>query len=740
MIKIEGLVERIIFRNDENGYTVAALSTEEDTITIVGNTPFIKIGDEVSLEGDFVFHPKYMEQFKFEKLQINLPTSISGIKKYLSGGLIPFIGKKTAEKIVEAFGEETLKIIEENPHRLKEIPGIGDKKLDKIIEAFKDQRELRNLLLFTSELGIGTNLNLRIYKKYGEGAVGVIKDNPYRLAQDIRGIGFRKADEIAETLGITKDSDNRMTAGLKYIMMLSQQEGHCYLPKDLLLKRASKLLEVDEESLDSVFIKMTIDPEFYIQKIDNEINCYYSGLFKAETNVAGKLLEIAKYPNKKGEVKVEKEIEEIESRQGIKLDSRQIEAINEAVDNGLLVITGGPGTGKTTTLKAIIEVFESMDLNVSLAAPTGRAAKRMTEATNREALTIHRLLDFSYSEDFPVFNKNQEEPLETDVLIIDEMSMVDISLMNSLLKALDNSIRLILVGDSSQLPSVGAGNVLRDIISSGEIKVVNLDKIFRQAEESMIVKNAHLINKGESPVLNEGNKDFFMIFDNNMKSSAETICNLVQKRLPDFYGVDPFKDIQVLTPMKKGEVGVNNLNTMLQNALNPKSKSKNEINYNGILFREGDRVMQIKNNYQIQWKSESDIFDFEGEGIFNGDMGYIEEIDLEENSVKVRIDDIKIVEYNYSNLDELRLSYVTTIHKSQGSEFPVVIIPLQWAPEMLLTRNLLYTGVTRASKLVVLVGQYKYLEYMINNNKIAQRYSKLDDRIRTLANIGKNYV
>lgn len=736
MITVEGTLEEIIYTNESNGYTVAILETSDDVITIVGYVPFLNIGETLKVEGEWTNHPNYGEQLKIANVSTVVPATLNGIVKYLSSGLIPYIGPKTAEKIVERFGVDSLDIIQYNPERLKEIEGIGDKKIEKIMEAFEEQRELKDIMVFLGQYDISPSYGVRIYKKYGKDTIRIIQENPYRLSEEVFGIGFKTADKIAQNMGIDLNSPYRIEAGIKFKLIEYAGSGHSFVPKDELLVEISKILQLDLELLEDSLRDLAIRGDIQIENINDEVVVYYMPYYKAESNVSRKIVELSRVELDPLNMEVEKEIKAIEEEEGILFAQKQIEAIKESVENGMLVITGGPGTGKTTTINAIIQVFEREQLEIVLGAPTGRAAKRMSQATNREAKTIHRLLEYSFLEGDMAFGKNEESPLEADVVIIDETSMVDILLMNNLLKAILPGTRIIFVGDIDQLPSVGAGNVLRDIIESGVVKVVKLDQIFRQAEESMIIVNAHRINKGEAPYLNVKDKDFYFLPKYNSNEIVETVISLCNRRLPNFNGYDPLKDIQVLTPMKKGDVGINSLNKFLQEILNPKGHGKTEKKVGNEIFRVGDKVMQIKNNYTAEWKIiEDGRVKEEGEGVYNGDFGFITSVDEEDRILKVLFDDEKEVEYDYSQLDELKLAYATTVHKSQGSEFPVVIMPIYWGPPMLMTRNLLYTAITRARELVVLVGDEKYLYMMIKNNRITKRYSGLDVKIRQIFSV-----
>ncbi|MFV9566925.1 SF1B family DNA helicase RecD2 [Thermoanaerobacter mathranii] len=728
MVDIEGVVEEIIFRNEQNGYTVLELSTQGLVVTAVGYMPFVNIGERIKIEGEWIEHPDYGEQIKVLNYQTLAPTTLEGIEKFLASGLIPGIGPITARKIVKKFGVDSLNIIETAPERLKEIKGLSDEKIKRICEAYEMQKGIKEVMVFLQGYGISTAMAIKIYKEYGNNAIEIIKQNPYRLADDIFGIGFKTADKIAENLGVDPHSLYRISSGTRYVLMQYAANGHTYVPKELLKKEAASLLEVSEEEVEDSFVLLVQNEKIHIETFeDNTVGIYYIPYYIAELHTAERLFNMTLMENEDLGLDVQKEIRNFEKETGILLAENQKLAVEEAVKNSVVIITGGPGTGKTTIINCIIRIFEKAGKKVALAAPTGRAAKRITEATGKEAKTIHRLLEYTYSEEEGKgFNKNEKDPLKYDVIIIDEASMVDILLMNALLKALPIGAKLILVGDADQLPSVGAGNVLRDIIDSGIVKVIRLKEIFRQQKQSLIVVNAHKINNGEYPTYNDKNSDFFFINANTQEDILKTILELVINRLPKAYGFHPINDIQVLTPMRKGIIGVHNLNLELQKALNPHDKTKPEKTMKEFVFRVGDKVMQIKNNYKIKWKKG----DEEGEGVFNGDIGIIQSIDEELQELTVYFDDEKFVTYDFSDLDELNLSYAITVHKSQGSEFPVVIIPITYGPPMLLTRNLLYTAVTRARKLVILVGQEKYLKFMIDNNRISKRYSGLLSRLK----------
>lgn len=720
MIEVKGLLEKIIFHNEENGYTVLKLNTEDGDLTCTGNAMTIKEGREYRMKGDFTYNQKYGEQFSFTEIEEVLPTEVDGIIAYLSSGNIPFIGTKTAEKIVDKFKEDTLKIIDENPKRLLEIEGIGQKKLEKIKEAFREQSELRSLFIYLSKFDISQKEATKIYRAYGQSAVEIVRTNPYKLGEDIRGFGFKRADELARVVGIREDSDLRINSAIKYVLKLATYEGHTYLPEKELIHEAKKFLNCDEEKIEKSLSRLMFDQEIYIKVYKDHKNVYFTSMYRSENFSAGKLITLLREnPIEINRDELNDEIDDLESEYH-KFGEKQRFAIINSVANKVSLITGGPGTGKTTTLKAIIEIFENMDKKVVLAAPTGRAAKRMEESTKRKASTIHKLLDIhsdSYFEDV--------EEVEADVVIVDEFSMVDLNLFNILLQALKPGTTLIMVGDKDQLPSVGAGNVLADIISSGLVPMVNLDEVFRQEKESLIITNAHLINQGKMPIVNGSGSDFYLIRENSMEEIAKKIVDLVKNRLPNYYGVNPVTDIQVLSPVKKTMVGVNNLNKLLQEALN---KNKEKIEVSKGVFKKGDRVMQMKNNYNMEYEIEH-TGNFE-KGVFNGDTGFVEEVNEDEKYVVVRFDENKLATYEYKDLEELSLSYATTIHKSQGSEYPVVVIPMTFFPPILANRNLIYTGVTRASKLVVLVGSERYLQKMIENNKSQKRYSSLDESIK----------
>ena len=721
MITLEGIVERIIFRNEENGYTVARITSTDGDLVIVGSATIFKTNLKYKFTGDFTYHNKYGEQFAFVDMEEVMPEGEAAIISYLSSAMIPHVGEKMAERIVNKFKDETLDVIEKNPEKLLSVEGIGKKKYRDIKEALDKQYAMRKIFLYFSKYNISASVILKIYKEYGDESIEIVMKNPYDLVGKIKGLGFKKADEIAESLGVKKDSDFRKIAGLKYALMLANRDGHTYLPLDKLIKAAEKILGLKFENTEDLQRDLSLEKNFFVERDGDDYNCYIARYLAAENYVAGKLSDLNISFDEDENFDIDKKIYDTEKFRNIKLSKTQKKAVKEAINRGVFVITGGPGTGKTTTLKVLIDIFESMNKVIKLAAPTGRAAKRMKEQTGRDAFTIHKLLEIGFKEDIGFSNI---EELDCDVLILDEVSMVDIILMETLLKSIESPTRLILVGDKDQLPSVGAGNVLSDILKSKVIESVNLEEIFRQSEESMIVKNAHLINKGEMPILNVG--DFFMISERGEVKGLEIIKDLVKTRLPNYFNVSE-RDVQLLTPTKKGNHGTLNLNKVLQEHLN---KNDDFIEVLGKKFKLGDRVIQTKNNYELESKVEGDFYEDRQKGVFNGDLGYISKIDKENKKVTVVFDDVRSVEYSSDNLDELELSYAMTIHKSQGSEFPVVVIPLYHAAPMLLTRNLIYTAITRASKAVVLVGQSEYLVKMIENNKTLKRYSNLAKKLR----------
>lgn len=739
-VVIEGSVENVIFHNAENGYCVFSVADdalelidEDEEIVCVGYVPNINEGETIRLSGVVVMHPSYGKQIQVQTYEKTIPKTEKGIEKYLASGVIRGIGPSIARRIIEAFGAKTLDVMEREPEKLSSIKGISKEKAMQIGEIFHEQAELRRAMLFLQDYGISPVYAMKIYKRYKDNTIKVVQNNPYTLAEDIIGIGFKIADNIAENIGIEKNSPFRIKAGIKYVLNQASANGHVYLPQESLIKNTATLLAIDGEFIENTLAKLQIERQIWVEKTTDGNIVFLNSFNYAETYVAKKLLDLSFAYGNNGSY--EKDIDLIEQEEGIKLAPDQRKAVNEAMNCGVLVITGGPGTGKTTTINTIIKLLQKEKMEIELAAPTGRAAKRMTETTGIEAQTIHRLLNVSYmAEDSKrqSFDKDEENPIEADVVIIDESSMVDIILMSHLLNAIAIGTRLILVGDADQLPSVGAGNVLKDIINSECIKVVKLNQIFRQAQESAIIMNAHRINKGEYPVLNEKNNDFFFMKRYNQAELINTVTELALTRLPKFLNSTDNRDIQILTPMRKSPLGVINLNNVLQSKLNPPSRDKREKEFRGTIFREGDKVMQIKNNYDMVWKSFDGRRWDEGVGVFNGDEGTISHINEGSEYIVVDFDDNKTVRYDYSQLDELELSYAVTIHKSQGSEYRAVIIPVFNGPEMLLSRNLLYTAVTRAKELAVIVGIPETLYRMVDNNREVNRYTYLKTRIQRL--------
>lgn len=729
----KGYVEHIVFRNNDNGYTVFQLISGEEELTCVGSFSVLAEGEFVQVSGAMKEHPLYGEQLQVERYEVLAPEDETAMERYLGSGAVKGIGAALAARIVRRFKKDTFRIIEEEPERLAEVKGISERKAMEIAEQLEDKKELRQAMMFLTQYGISMSLAVKIYQKYGPGTYQVVQENPYRLADEISGIGFKAADEIAGRIGIHTNSDYRIRSGLLYVLLQAAGEGHTCLPKEILLRRAVELLRVEEEEIHVQILNLCMDQKLVIKEREQRTLVFYSRYYYMELNTARMLHDL----NLEGEIEEEQildKLKRVEEHSLIQLDEMQRQAVVESVKNGLLIITGGPGTGKTTTINAIIRYFETEEMEILLAAPTGRAAKRMTEATGYEALTIHRLLELSggpaEGQNGAAFERNEENPLEADVIIIDEMSMVDIFLMHSLLRAVSAGTRLILVGDINQLPSVGPGCVLKDMIRSEKYHVVMLTKIFRQAAQSDIIVNAHKINRGEPVELNNKSRDFFFLKRQDPNIIIRVLLALIQEKLPPYVHAKPY-DIQVLTPMRKGALGVERLNEILQRYLNPPSGDKTEKETLRGLFREGDKVMQIKNNYQIEWEARNryGIAVDKGTGIFNGDMGVIKCIDLTAETVEVLFDEYRTVVYEFSQLDELELSYAVTIHKSQGSEYPAVVIPLLTGPHMLMNRNLLYTAVTRARSCVTLVGSKETFSRMIANASEQARHSGLMERI-----------
>ena len=736
MESIQGLVEHIVYHNDTNGYTVFSLMCQGEEIVCVGNVTSLDEGEYLKAEGEYTEHQVYGRQFRVTSMSVEVPEDEYSIERYLGSGAIRGVGPSLAARIVKKFKKDSFRIIEEEPERLAEIKGISERKAREIYQQFHEKQDMRQAMMFLAKYGITTTLSLRIYKQYGEEMYRIIQENPYRLADDMNGIGFKLADEIAKKAGIGSHSDFRIRSGIIYMLQQGTLSGHIYIPAALLVEKTAQMLGVEEEAVDHLLQSLQMDRKIVVKKIDDVSVVYGASLYRLELETAG-LLKNLGVDYSVDEKEVGKVLDRIEKREGIDLDDHQREAVYSAAGNGVLVITGGPGTGKTTTINAIIKYLEYEGLEMRLAAPTGRAAKRMSEATGREAQTIHRMLELSGGPDDDrlrtQFERNQDNPLETDVVIIDEMSMVDIYLMNALLKAIAVGTRLILVGDVNQLPSVGPGNVLKDIIDSECFQVVRLTKIFRQALESDIIKNAHLINEGRQIELGNKSQDFFCLKRYDVQQILGVMVLLIRDKLPKFVKAKPY-DIQVLTPMRKGSLGVETLNGVLQSCLNPPSEGKKEVQLGDTLFREGDKVMQIKNNYQLEWEvvSRYGIPIDKGVGIFNGDMGIIREIDEYAQTVLVEYDEQRRVTYTYPQMEEVELAYAITIHKSQGSEYPAVVMPLLGGPRLLFNRNLLYTGVTRARGCVTILGSRKVVQEMIANESENRRYTSLDVRIREL--------
>ncbi len=737
MERVSVYIEHIVFRSEETGYSVLDTIRDGEPLTCVGTFHYVSEGEQMEAEGTYTEHRIYGTQFQVQSYEIKRPEDAVAVEQYLASGAVKGIGKSLAARIVKRYGDDTLRIMEEEPERLAEIKGISEKKAREIALQLEDKRELRQAMLFLQKYGISNALAMKIYTYYGQRMYKIMEENPYQLADEVAGVGFKQADEIAMKAGIRMDSDYRVQCGLLYILTQATMEGHVYLPRERLLSRASELLLVEIDDVDSQLMNMMMEKKIVIKETGAESRIYASQYYYMELNAAKMLLDLnVKTPLSETEYK--QVLRRVEKLAELKLDEKQREAVLESVMNGLLIITGGPGTGKTTTINAIIRYFAAEGMDIYLAAPTGRAAKRMTETTGYEAQTIHRLLEVNgMPEDDNAgisFERNEQNPLEADVIIIDEMSMVDIRLFGALLKAITAGTKLILVGDVNQLPSVGPGCVLKDLISSEQIKVVMLTKIFRQAAQSDIVMNAHKINRGEQIALDNKSKDFFFLKRDDANVIISVLLTLIQKKLPPYVDADPY-DIQVLAPMRKGLLGVERLNRILQEYLNPEEDSKAEKEYGDRLFREGDKVMQIKNNYQLEWevRSEYGVLIDSGTGIFNGDMGIIQQISHYSETVTVSFDEGRLVEYSFKQLEELELAYAVTIHKSQGSEYPAVLIPLLTGPRMLLNRNLLYTAVTRARKCVMLVGSDEVFQYMIQNENEQKRFTSLTERILELS-------
>lgn len=734
METVKGYVEHIVFRNEDNGYTVFHLNHEDGEVTCVGNFNYIAEGELLELQGEYVMHSSYGLQFSVSSCEVKEPEDLMSIERYLGSGAVKGLGAALAGRIVRKFREDTFRIIEEEPERLAEVKGISERKAREIAEQVEGKKDMRKAMIYLQKYGISTTLAAKIFKQYGQKVYHVLEENPYQLADDVQGVGFKTADEIAMRIGIHTDSDYRIRSGIFYALLQAVAEGHIYMPQERLLKRTGALLEVEIQDIEKYLLDLSIEKKIILKKTEDDVRVYPSNYYYMELNTA-KMLHDLNVHAEIHEDYVRKRLELIEQDAELSLDEMQREAVIEAVRHGILVLTGGPGTGKTTTINAMIRYFESQGLEIFLAAPTGRAAKRMTEATGYEAQTIHRLLEVSgnpeESDGRSGFARNEENPLEADVIIIDEVSMVDLPLMHALLRAIVPGTRIVLVGDGNQLPSVGPGSVLKDILQSECFATVRLTRIFRQAAESDIVMNAHKINKGEPVILDNKSRDFFFLKRQDANTIISVVITLLQKKLPKYVDANMY-DIQVLTPMRKGLLGVERLNRILQEYLNPPDKKKTEKEYGEKLFREGDKVMQIKNNYQLEWEiaTKYGLVVDKGIGIFNGDMGVITNINTYNETVEVEYDEKRKVTYPFSLLDELELAYAITIHKAQGSEYPAVVIPLLPGPRQLYHRNLLYTAVTRAKKCVTLVGSDATFYEMIQNTNEQNRYTSLQERIR----------
>lgn len=745
METIIGFIDHIIYRNEENGYTVFSLTTDEEDIVCVGYLSATELGENIEAEGAFVNHPVYEEQFKVQKYRVVPPSGARAVERYLASGAIKGIGLALAARIVRQFGEETFRIMEEEPERLSEVKGISEQKAREISEQVNDKKDIRDVMLFLQQYGISNTLALKIYRIYGMNVYNVMRENPYRLAEDVDGIGFRIADEIASKAGMLANSDYRIQSGILYTLSLAVANGHMFLPASRLIERTAALLEISPEAIEPILPNLMMDKKIMIKHEGEEDDVYSLSSYYAELNCARMLMELKRAFQKDGseeekELQIRRKIENMESELSLELDNLQIKAVLTCIKNGVSILSGGPGTGKTTTINLIIKYFEESGADILLAAPTGRAAKRMTETTGMEAKTIHRLLELSgmSSEDSKavVFGRDQDNPLEADVVIVDEMSMVDIFLFQSLLKAIIPGTRLIMVGDVNQLPSVGPGQVLRDLIHSEQLPTVILTHIFRQKETSDIVLNAHRINEGTEITFDNKSKDFFFLERNQANVIYKHMVQLILEKLPPYVKCSPY-EIQVLTPMKKGNLGTITLNEILQKYLNPPSTDKKEYHSDQMNFRVGDKVMQIKNNYQLEWEifGYNHIVTDHGTGVFNGDIGKIIDISDSTQTVVIEYDDKRCVSYPYSQLDEIELAYAITIHKSQGSEYPAVIMPILSGPAMLMNRNLLYTGVTRAKSCVTIMGSHETVLEMIRNGNEQKRYTSLDLRINELERV-----
>ena len=726
MEKVAGVVENVVYKNENNDYTVFEIIDEENRlVTAVGVIPGICEGETVVLEGQWIYHKEFGKQFSFVGYEKSLPKEIDGIIQYLSSKAIKGVGPITAVKIVNRFGMDTFDVIENHPEWLTDVSGITRKKAAAISESFRAQSELRGVMMFFKDY-MGTGEITKVYKQLGASAVGVVKENPYILCKGEYGVSFEKADSIAASFGFDPGCDVRVLSGINYVLGYNAGvNGHTCLPKEKLVSATAELLAISESGVADKIATFVKNEDICLYRVlDNDFIMTPEVNYREEY-ISKKLKSLSRNVVQLSSMDISSLIQKVETRIGVSYADKQREAIFRCMNGGVTIITGGPGTGKTTVVKGIISIFNDLDLKTALAAPTGRAAKRMSEATGEEAKTIHRLLEMERTDtDELKFNRNSRNPLEEKVIIVDEASMIDLSLMNALAQALKRGTRLILIGDSDQLPSVGAGNVLDDLITSGVVDTIRLTEIFRQSKESLIVTNAHKINRGESPTLNVTNNDFFFVRRENEREIADTVADLITKRLPKTYGSSIREQIQVISPSKKGSGGVELLNSELQSRVNPKATFKKEKASHGVIFREGDRVMQVVNNYDIEWEKNG----LSGFGIFNGDIGVIESIDFKDEVLNIWFDD-RFVRYDFDNLEELELSYAITVHKSQGSEYPVVIVPMYSCPPMLMTRNLLYTAVTRAKRMVILVGRSDIPDRMVKNNREVLRYTTLCSRL-----------
>ena len=729
-IVIDCVIDNIVYQNAENGYVICEVSSkEEGDFYAVGYMPTARPGESASLTGDWVNHPEYGEQFKVELYETIMPKEETAIIKYLSSGVIKGVREATAKKLYEAFGDSVFDVLTSEPEKVEKIKGIGHDRAVTICKSFNEQRSVQNIVMFLQQYSISANTAIKIHKIFGSEAVSVIKENPYALANAVDGISFKTADAIAYNIGIPKNSPERIACGVVYYLReAAYTNGHAYLPRGVIKEHTVYNLDITDTEAENAISELIADRDIILDKIDNNEVLYLYGMYHDEKYIANRVVEIATTESKYAisASRAEEEVDEFERDNGIKLAKKQREAVVTALSSGFMVLTGGPGTGKTTTINAIISIMENLNIKVALAAPTGRAAKRMSQVTGRDAKTVHRLLGAQMVGNTHTFSRDEENPLDCDVIILDEASMVDTSLMASFLRAVKPGGRIILSGDSDQLPSVGAGNVLRDIIDSDVVSTVKLSDIFRQSEESLIIVNAHKINNGEMPELGDRTRDFFFMRRANPSDVATTVTELYKSRLPKTYGLNPMSDIQILSPTKKGITGTVELNRMLQLSVNPPSQSKNEYKYGQTVFREGDKVMQTRNNYDIEYTTENGE---DGVGIYNGDMGTVDSIHTQERYMIITFDDGKIIEYPFTSVEDLDLAYAITVHKSQGSEFSYVVIPLSTYMPMLMTRNLFYTAITRAKTMVILVGSDRIVENMTKNNTYTKRFTGLLERV-----------